>query len=68
MMDALLNIWNKIWQTGEWPTTWTQLLVITLPKKGNLQKCQNHHTINFVSHARKDCYFLLFSTSSLRES
>ena len=28
MIDALLNICNKIWQTGEWPTSWTQSLVI----------------------------------------
>ena len=32
---------NKIWQTGEWPTPWTQSLVITLPKKGSLQHCKN---------------------------
>ena len=37
MIDYLLTICNKIWQTGEWPTPWTQSLVITLPKKGNLQ-------------------------------
>ena len=30
-----------VWQTGKWPTPWTQSLVITLPKKGNLQQCQN---------------------------
>ena len=35
------TICNKIWQTGEWPTSMTQSLVITLPKKGNLQQCQN---------------------------
>ena len=38
---ALTTICNKIWQTGEWPTPRTQSLVITLPKKGNLQQCQN---------------------------
>ena len=53
MIDALLNICNKIWQTGEWPTSWTQSLVITLPKKGNLQQCQNYRTISLVSHASK---------------
>ena len=37
MIDMLLIICNKIWQTGEWPTPWTQSLIITLPKKGNLQ-------------------------------
>ena len=29
-------------KTGEWPTPWTQSLVITFPKKGNLQQCQNY--------------------------
>ena len=42
MISALTNICNKIWQTGEWPTPWTQSLIITLPKKGNLQLCQNY--------------------------
>ena len=47
MIDALLNICDKIWQTGEWPTTWTQSLVIT----GNLQQCQNFRTISRIRHA-----------------
>ena len=32
VITALTTICNKIWQTGEWPTPWTQSLVITLPK------------------------------------
>ena len=48
MIDILTSICNKIWKTGEWPTTWTQSLVITLPKKGNLQLCQNYRTISHV--------------------
>ena len=51
MISALLTICNKVWQTGEWPTTWTQPLIITLPKKGNLQFCQNYWTIS--SHPSK---------------
>ena len=39
VITALTTICNKIWQTGEWPTPWTQSLVITFPKKGNLQQC-----------------------------
>ena len=31
------------------PTTWTQSLVITLPKKGNLQLCQDYRTISHPS-------------------
>ena len=53
MIDMLLIICNKIWQTGEWPTPWTQSLVITLPKKGNLQLCQNYRTISLISHPSK---------------
>ena len=48
-----LTICNKIWQTGEWPTPWTQSLVITLPKKGNLQQCQNYLTISLINHPSK---------------
>ena len=42
VITSLTTICNRIWQTGEWPTPWTQSLVITLPKKGNLQQCQNY--------------------------
>ena len=52
-ITALTTICNKIWQTGEWPTPWTQALVITLPKKGNLQQCQNYRTIGLISHPSK---------------
>ena len=44
---------NKIWQTGEWPTPWTQSLVITLLKKGNLQQYENYRTIRLISHPSK---------------
>ena len=53
MIDSLTSISNKIRKTGEWPTTWTQSLVITLPKKGNLQRCQNYRTISLISHHSK---------------
>ena len=47
------NLSRKLWKTREWPTTWTQSLVITLPKKGNLQLCQNYRTISLISHPSK---------------
>ena len=50
MIDMLLIVCKKIWQTGEWPTPWTQSLIITLPKKGNLQLCQNYNTTSLISH------------------
>ena len=53
VITAPTLICNKIWQTGEWSTLWTQSLVITLPKKSNLQQCQNYRTISLISHPRK---------------
>ena len=53
IVNALLIICNKIWRTGERPTLWTQSLVITLPKNGNLQLCQNYLTISLISHPSK---------------
>ena len=53
MTDMLLIICNTIWQTGEWSTPWTQSLIITLPKKDNLQLCQNYRTISLISHPSK---------------
>ena len=52
VITALTTICNKVWQKGEWPTPWTHSLVITLPKKGNLQQCQNYITVSLISHPR----------------
>ena len=53
MIDVLTEIFERIWRTGEWPTPLTQSLIITLPKKGNLQLCQNYRTISLTSHSSK---------------
>ena len=53
MIDVLTEICNRIWRTGEWPTPWTQSLIITLPKKGTLQLCQNYRFIRLISHSSK---------------
>ena len=53
MTDALHIICSKIWQTGKWRTHWTQSLIITLPKKGNLQMCQNYRTISLIGFPSK---------------
>ena len=50
VITALTTICNTIWQTGEWPTPWIQFLVITLPKKGNVQQCQNYRTASLIGH------------------
>ena len=67
MISVLLTICNKIWQTGEWPTPWTQSLIITLPKKGNLQLCQNYRTISLISHPSKVMVKILLNQLSVNE-
>ena len=51
MIDVLTEICNRIWRIGEWPTPRTQSLIITLPKKGNMQLWQNYRTISLISHS-----------------
>ena len=53
MIEALHNICNKIWSNHIWPSSWTKSLVITLPKKGDLQQCNNYRTLSLISHPSK---------------
>ena len=53
VIEILKLICNRIWTTGIWPKAWTQSLIITIPKKGNLQLCNNYRTINLISHPSK---------------
>jgi len=46
-------ICQKIWETKQWPTEWTQSLIIPLSKKGNLRQCQNYKTISLINLASK---------------
>ena len=59
MIVVLTEICNRIWRTGKWPTPWTQSLIITLLKKGNLQLCQNYRTI--ISHSSKVILKVIFN-------
>ena len=53
IIDIYTKICNTILQTGIWPTIWTKSLVITIPKKGNLELCDNFRTISLISHPSK---------------
>ena len=53
VVEVLHAICNKIWETGKWPSTWTKSIIITIPKKGNLQLCNKYRTISLLSHSSK---------------
>ena len=50
VVEVLHATCSKIWETGKWPSSWTKSIIITIPKKGNLQLCNNHITISLISH------------------
>ena len=53
MTDVIHQMYLDIWDTGQWPTDWTQSVFIPLPKKGDPTICGNYRTISLVSHASK---------------
>ena len=53
LVDILTKLCQKVWEEKEWPDSWTQSLIIPIPKKGNLKKCENYRTISLISHASK---------------
>ena len=53
MVEILLKICNLSLKTGLWPSQWTQSILIPLPKKGDIRKCNNYRTISLISHTSK---------------
>ena len=53
MIKVITYLYNKIRDPGEWPSSWSQFLIICLHKKGNIQHYENYRTISFISHISK---------------
>ena len=51
-ITAVTTIWNNL-ANRRMANPMDPVLVITLPKKGNLQQCQNYRTISLISHPSK---------------
>ena len=43
----------------QWPQDWKRPVFIPIPKKGNVKKCSNNHTIELISHASKIIFKIL---------
>ena len=52
-VKVLHSIYQKIWETQQWPQDWKRSVFIPIPKKGNAKKCSNYHTIALISHTTK---------------
>ena len=53
LMTTMPLLCQKIWYKKELPDAWTKSLIITIPKKGNIRKCNNYKTISLISHPSK---------------
>ena len=55
--DAIVNVFTELcqqsWSMKKWLAQWTQSLVIPIPKKDNLGKCENYRTLSLISHSSK---------------
>ena len=52
-VNIMLDLCNKVWKTGVWPTDWKRSVFVPIPKKGDARECGNNRTIALISHASK---------------
>ena len=52
-MEALFELVNKIYDTGELPDDFKKCLILPLPKKPSAKRCEQYRTISLVVHASK---------------
>ena len=53
VVTAYTSICNHVFKSGEWPKEWTTSIIVPMPKKGSLKKCNNYRTISLISHPNK---------------
>ena len=52
-VDAITNLVNKIYDTGEIPEDLTKSIFIAIPKKSGITECKLRRTISLMSHVTK---------------
>jgi sorting nexin-29 len=50
---AVYQIIARIWETVEIPNSFLQLILCSIPKKGDASICENHRGISLISHTSK---------------
>ena len=53
IIDQLHHICNDIWMKETIPDDWTKSIILTMPKKGDVTKCENYRTISLINHSSK---------------
>jgi hypothetical protein len=52
-LNLLMQLINNIYENGEWPKDFTEVIMAALKKKPKARKCTDHRTVNFIAHAAK---------------
>lgn len=52
-IEIVTRLSNRIYETSKLPEDWYLYVFITLPKKPNAKKCEEHRVIRLMSHALK---------------
>lgn len=71
----ILSLCNKIYEKGEWPEDFTETVLLPIPKKNNVRKCNDFRTITLISHSARffckysiDVYILRWKNSCKKSS
>jgi hypothetical protein len=52
-LKIMMKLINTIYETGEWPKDFREVIMIALKKKPQATKCSNHRTISLIAHTAK---------------
>jgi len=51
-MNCLLLLFNRIWN-GDFPSSWNEASIVSIPKKGDLTDCDNYRGISLINNGIK---------------
>ena len=51
--NKYFHICNDKWMKESIPDDWTKYIILTMPKKGDIIKCENYRTISLINHSSK---------------
>jgi len=52
-LKIMTKLINTIYETGDWPKDFTEVIIIVLKKKQQAAKCSDHRTISLIAHTAK---------------
>jgi len=52
-LKIMIKLISTLYETGEWPTDFTEVTMIALKKKPQATKCSDHRTISLIAYTAK---------------